>query len=309
MPSWFLDAGRDLTSGLPHTYNPSLVFASIVIACVAGYAALSAAGRIATTKKRTAKFWWLLSGAFTMGLGVWTMHFIGMLAFKLPVQVTYDVPITLLSMVPALLASGFMLWLISRSAIKTSSLVIGGALMGAGIGAMHYAGMAAMQMDAVMLFDPVLLAVSVMVAVVLAIAALYTGLLVTTKGGTALFNWPKFAGALFMGCAVAGMHYTGMAAAHFFPGDGAPIIHTGLAPQYLGGWASMASLFIAGLTIFMTLVDSRLEAAGQAVQLLQEVAVSANQADTIDVALQTAINQVCAFTGWPLGHAYLRVGE
>jgi hypothetical protein len=68
----------------------------------------------------------------------------------------------------------------------------------------------------------------------------------------------------------------------------------------------MASLFIAGLTIFMTLVDSRLEAAGQAVQLLQEVAVSANQADTIDIALQTAINQVCSFTGWPLGHAYLR---
>ena len=82
-----------------------------------------------------------------------------------------------------------------------------------------------------------------------------------------------------------------------------------MAPQYLGGLTSIASLLIAGLTIFMTLVDSRLEAADQAVHLLQEVAVSANQADTIDIALQSAIGEVCAFTGWPLGHAYLRDGE
>ncbi len=311
MLPWFLDARRDFASELTHTYDPSLICASVIIACLAGYAALSAAGRIATTKKRTARFWWLMSGAFTMGVGVWTMHFIGMLAFRLPVPVTYDVQITLLSTVPAILASGFILWLISRSTINTSRLVIGGTLMGAGIGAMHYIGMAAMRMDAMMLFDPVLLGVSILVAVALAIIAAYAGSLVTSKGGTALFNWPKLGGALFMGCAVAGMHYTGMAAAHFFPGDGVPMTDSGagLAPQYLGAWTSVASLFIAGLTIFMTLVDSRLEAADQAVHLLQEVAVSANQADTVDTALQTAIDQVCAFTGWPLGHAYLRDGD
>ena len=87
--------------------------------------------------------------------------------------------------------------------------------MGAGIGAMHYIGMAAMRMAAMMLIDPVLFAISILVAVALATIAAYAGSLATSKGGTAFFNWPKFGGALLMGCAVAGMHYTGMAAAHF----------------------------------------------------------------------------------------------
>jgi diguanylate cyclase len=81
MQSWFLDGSRDLTGALPSAYDPFLVTTSVVIACLAGYAALSIAGRIAATERATTKTWWLIGGAYTMGTGVWTMHFIAMLAF------------------------------------------------------------------------------------------------------------------------------------------------------------------------------------------------------------------------------------
>jgi adenylate cyclase len=267
MQSWFLNSSTDLTGALPSAYDPILVIASILVACLAGYAALSIAGRIAITEKRTATFWWLIGGAYTMGTGVWTMHFIAMLAFKLPIPVRYDFLITLLSTLPAILASGLMLSLISRTTVERTRLVFGGTFMGAGIGAMHYTGMAAMRMDALMLFDPVLLALSVVVAVVLSVAALYTNLLARIKGGATLFNWARLGAALFMGCAVSGMHYTGMAAAYFFPGDAVNVVDAGLGPMVLGGWAGMASVFITGLAIIMTLVDRRLEEAARSERL------------------------------------------
>jgi NO-binding membrane sensor protein with MHYT domain len=305
MTPWFLDAARDLTTALHHTHDPKLVLASVIIACIASYGALSTAGRIATTGKRG----WLLCGALAMGAGVWTMHFIAMLAFKLPVQVTYDFTLTFLSTIPAILASGLMLSLISRPHVEFWRLVIGGTLMGAGIGIMHYAGMAAMRMDALMLFDPAIFGVSVLVAVVLAIAALYISSSVRKQGGTPLLNWRKLAGALFMGCAVAGMHYTGMSAAHFFPGAGAQISHTGLDPQVIGTLAGVYTLLITGLMIFMALVDSRFEKADQTHRFLQEVSSAVSQSKTANAALQTAIHQVCLHAHWPVGHAYLIDGE
>src|SRR3989442_12572968 len=116
-----------------------------------------------------------------MGIGVWAMHFIGMLALRLPVRVHYDVAITLVSVAPAVLASAIMLHVISQARISAGKLILGGTLMGAGIGVMHYTGMAAMRMDAVMRYDPVLFVVSVIVAVVLAITALYTKFLASSR--------------------------------------------------------------------------------------------------------------------------------
>jgi NO-binding membrane sensor protein with MHYT domain len=275
MQSWFLNSSTDLTGALPSAYDPILVSASVAIACLAGYAALSIAGRIAATERTTTKAWWLIGGAHTMGTGVWTMHFIAMLAFKLPIPVKYDFIITLLSTLPAILASGLMLSLISRTTVERTRLVFGGTFMGAGIGAMHYTGMAAMRMDALMLFDPVLLALSVVVAVVLSVAALYTNLLARMKGGATLFNWARLGAALFMGCAVSGMHYTGMAAAYFFPGDAVNVVDAGLGPMVLGGWAGMASVFITGLAIIMTLVDRRLEEAARSERLSHSLLLQA----------------------------------
>jgi signal transduction histidine kinase/CheY-like chemotaxis protein len=202
-----------------------------------------------------------------MGIGVWSMHFIGMLAFRLPVQVNYDIPMTLLSMLPAIVASGIMLHVISQAQIGLRKLLLGGTFMGAGIGVMHYTGMAAMRMDAVMFYDPTLFVVSVMVAVVLATTALYTRFLASSTYVRSHSHWIKFAAALVMGSAVAGMHYTGMAAAYFFPGNGAQATAAGLEPTLLGAWVSLATVLITGLAIFITVVDSRLEAAAHSERL------------------------------------------
>src|SRR5947209_9293821 len=203
----FLDGTIDSGLALAATYDPVLVTLSVVIASLAAYAVLGLAERTSAADRPLAKRSWLAAGAVTMGIGVWAMHFIGMLAFRLPVKVNYDVWITLVSVAPAVLASGIMLHVISQARISPGRLVLGGTLMGAGIGVMHYTGMAAMRMNGVMRHDPVLFGVSVIVAVVLATTALYTKFLASRRHGRAHRHWmTKLAAALVMGSAVAGMH-------------------------------------------------------------------------------------------------------
>ncbi len=187
----FLDGSKDLGTALPGTYNWMLVALSVMIASLAAYAALGDAGRISDSETPAAKHLWLAIGAVAMGVGVWAMHFIGMLAFTLPVEVRYDVLITVVSMVPAILASGIVLHLISEERIGAWRLILGGILMGAGIGVMHYTGMAAMRMDALMAYDPVLFMVSILVAVALSITALYTKFLATSHTQS-LVHWTKW---------------------------------------------------------------------------------------------------------------------
>ena len=264
----FLDGTIDSGLALAATYDPVLVTLSVIIASLAAYAVLGLAERTSAADRPLAKRSWLAAGAVTMGIGVWAMHFIGMLAFRLPVRVNYDVWITLVSVAPAVLASGIMLHVISQARISAGKLIVGGALMGAGIGVMHYTGMAAMRMDAVMRYDPLLFVVSVVVAVVLATTALYTKFL-ASRGQRSVHRrwWTKLGASLVMGCAVAGMHYTGMAASYVFPGDGSQPIDAGLDPTFLGAWVSVATVLIIGLAIFVTVVDSRLEAAAQSERL------------------------------------------
>jgi two-component system, sensor histidine kinase and response regulator len=263
----FLDGSVDPGSALAGTYEPTLVALSVVVATLAAYAVLGLAERISAADRPFAKRSWLAAGAVTMGIGVWAMHFLGMLAFRLPVTVSYDVWVTLVSVAPAVLASGIMLHVISQARISPGRLVLGGTLMGAGIGVMHYTGMAAMRMNAVMRYDPVLFVVSVIVAVVLAITALYTKFLASGRPGGVHRWWTKLGAAAVMGFAVAGMHYTGMAAAHVFPSPSAGPIGAGLDPTFLGAWVSVATVLITGLAIFVTVVDSRLEAAAHSERL------------------------------------------
>ena len=258
----FLDGTLDPRSAFVGTYEPTLVILSIIVAALAAYAALGLAERISAADKPLAKRSWLAVGAVTMGVGVWAMHFLGMLAFRVPVRVNYDVWVTLASVVPAVVASGIMLHVISQPRISPGRLVLGGGLMGAGIGVMHYTGMAAMRMNAVMRYDPVLFGVSVIVAVVLATAALYTKFLASGRSGSGHRHWwIKLGAAFVMGCAVAGMHYTGMAASYVFPGVSSEPVAVGLDPTFLAAWVSVATVLITGLAIFVTIVDSRLEAA------------------------------------------------
>jgi NO-binding membrane sensor protein with MHYT domain/nitrogen-specific signal transduction histidine kinase/CheY-like chemotaxis protein len=206
----------DPAKAIPGTYNYGLVLLSYLVAALGSYAFLQFATRIAELRDAGLRFSWLAIGAFAMGSGIWAMHFIGMLAHILPIPVSYDPGITALSIVPAILAAGIALHVVARPVVTTSRLLVGGTLMGAGIGAMHYTGMAAMQLNALVRYDPLLFGASVVVAVALAILALqvraWIGKMRMTRSGVI----PEVVGALILGLAVTAMHYTAMASTYCF---------------------------------------------------------------------------------------------
>ena len=195
-------------------YNYVLVALSIIIAVLASTLAFALADEARRLKGKQRQIV-LFTGSIALGTGIWAMHFIGMLAFMLCTPVSYLTSITLLSILPSLFASWVALTLIARDKLKTLPLLLGGVLMGAGIGAMHYSGMAAMTLAAQLRYSPSIFALSIFVAVLLSILALYV------RFGVAKLQF-KFAAwqlnilaGLVMGLAITAMHYTGMAAARF----------------------------------------------------------------------------------------------
>ncbi|MFC4932403.1 MHYT domain-containing protein [Massilia sp. GCM10023247] len=199
-------------------YDPKLVMLSILMAIFASWMGLQIAGQARQQTRLRTLF--LLTGSVALGAGVWSMHFIGMLAFNLCTKVDYDPMITILSSLPSIGASFVALNLIARERIGADALLLGGVLVGAGIGAMHYAGMAGMRMSLDLLYDPLTFGLSIVVAVVLATLALWVrfGL---TRFSSMSEGRRLLLAASVMGCAIAGMHYTGMAAARFVGSVGA----------------------------------------------------------------------------------------
>ena len=187
------------------TYDPYLVALSILVAGFASYAALDLGGRVAPAQGPTRRIW-LSAAALIMGGGIWSMHFVAMLAFQLPTPVSYDVGLTVLSLVLAILGTGGSFYVISRPGAWRPRLVLSGIFMGFGILAMHYTGMAAMRGPVQLSYDPLWVALSVIVAIGAATAALWLAFGTTDPG-------QKLAAAIVMGLAISGMHYTGMRAA------------------------------------------------------------------------------------------------
>lgn len=192
------------------TYDLRLVGLSILIAVLASYTALDLAGRV-TASKGWARLAWLFGGAIVMGIGIWAMYFVAMLAFSLPIPIAYDMLTVLLSMLPAIIASGSALLLASRRFLSMGQLLIGGILMGIGIASMHYIGMNAIQIEATIEYNPLLFGLSVAIAICASIAALWIAFQLGTQS-SATVEWSKIVSAIVMGGAIAGMHYTGMAA-------------------------------------------------------------------------------------------------
>jgi PAS domain S-box-containing protein len=202
---------------LDQTFNYNLVVLSVLIATIGAYVAIEIALRVRAAIRRRRLFW-IYGGALAMALGIWSMHFVGMLALHLPVPVWYDAPLVSLSFVAALIGCVIAFAIFSRAAVGSSLLVLASIFMGLAIAGMHYTGMAAMRMNSHVLYDPLIFAASVGVAIVVSFAALalIRNLLATSSEPRA---WLKKSGAaLLMGFAVAGMHYTGMAAAFFTHG-------------------------------------------------------------------------------------------
>src|SRR3954451_3756148 len=187
------------------TYDPYLVALSILVACFASYTALDLSGRVPPAQGRTHRIW-LAAAALIMGGGIWSMHFVAMLAFVLPMPMSYDVGLTVLSLVLAILAASGSFYVISRPGVSRPGLVLSGVFMGIAIFGMHYTGMAAMRGPVELSYDPLWFALSVIIAIGAATAALWLAFRTTDPG-------QKLAAAIIMGVAISGMHYTGMRAA------------------------------------------------------------------------------------------------
>jgi len=248
------------------SHDYALVALSVLIAMFASYAALDLAGRVTAAGGWT-RAAWLLGGAGAMGTGIWSMHYIGMLAFILPIPVAYHWPTVLLSLFAAILASVIALYVVSRQKMGASRAVAGSVLMGAGIASMHYIGMAAMRLPAICQFNSFLVVLSVMLAVLISLAALWiTFHFRDEKTG---IGWEKLAGAVVMGAAIPVMHYTGMAAASFtLAGMPADLSHA-VSISTLGTAGIAAVTFIVlGLAMLTSWVDRRF--AAQTLELQEE---------------------------------------
>ena len=185
--------GRDLSLALSTSYDTRLVVLSIAIASLASYAALSVAVRIRAADSGNKRRIWLLAGSLTMGGGVWAMHFIAMLALKLPIAVSYDLFITIVSTLPAIFASYIMLEVISRPKIGNLTFFVS-VVMGGGIGAMHYIGMAAMQgvtRQLIMMFEPKLVVLSALIGLILTGVSLAIDIYVDRKSKGQIALWGK----------------------------------------------------------------------------------------------------------------------
>ncbi len=248
---------------LPHAYSPLLVLVSIAIAVLASYAALDLAGRTSAYEGRL-RFVWTGAGAFAMGLGIWSMHYVGMLALTLPVRVLYDLPTVLLSLLAAVLASAVALLFVSRSALKPWPVFASSLAMGAGISAMHYIGMAAMRLPADCRYDLRIVAASILVAVVVSVVALL--LAFRLRQTERELSPSKIASSIVMGFAIASMHYTGMAAVSFVPAPLTDNISRSIEVTSLGafGIAIVSSVVLAVVTI-TSVLDRKFSA--QAAQL------------------------------------------
>jgi two-component system, sensor histidine kinase and response regulator len=220
------------------SYNYLLVALSVLIAILASYAALDLAGRV-TSAQGKARLLWLNGGAMAMGFGIWSMHYIGMLAFRLPIPVQYDWPTVLLSLVAAIVASGIALFVVSRHKMGVIRAVLGSVFMGNGIAIMHYTGMAAMRLAAMCSYSATLVTLSVILAIVISFVALW--LTFYSREETTAWSWRKICCALVMGAAIPVMHYTGMAAASF---TSSPSVHGNRSHAI-----SVSSLSVAGVTV------------------------------------------------------------
>src|ERR1700719_2587851 len=248
------------------SYNYALVALSVLIAMFASFAALDFAGRVTAAGGWTRAVW-LLGGAGAMGTGIWSMHYIGMLAFILPIPVAYHWPTVLLSLLAAILASVVALGVVSRQKMGAFRALAGSVLMGAGISSMHYIGMAAMRLSAICQFNSFLVVLSVVFAVLISLAALWiTFHFRDEKTG---IGREKLAGAVVMGAANPVMHYTGMAAARFMPSGMPADLSHAVSISTLGAAGIAAATFIVlGLVLLTSSVDRRF--AAQILELQQE---------------------------------------
>jgi PAS domain S-box-containing protein len=295
----------DLLTGI---YDYRLVALSVLISTLASFAALDLGGRV-TASRGPIRSIWLMGGAAAMGVGIWSMHYIGMLAYSLPVPIFYHWPTVLLSLLAAILASAVALFVVSRNEMGPLRIGMGGLLMGSGIATMHYVGMDAMRLPATCHYSVGLVALSVVLAIVISLVALW--LTFHLRAQTNFMSWQKLASATLMGAAIPVMHYTGMAAATFRFTAVPPDLTHSVRVSSIGivgiGAVTFMTLSIAILT---SLVDRRFSA--QSLELQQSAQRHRQLVDSAKVILWRAGLDGAGFTyvnqeaedllGYPMEH-------
>jgi NO-binding membrane sensor protein with MHYT domain/signal transduction histidine kinase len=278
------------------TYNPLLVALSVVVAMVVAYTALKLAARVAEADtERSSGRAWLIGGAIAMGTGIWSMHFIGMLAFSVQTPLRYDIARTLASLAIAMVTSGFALSIASRPKLGIRRLIFGAIFMGAGICAMHYSGMAAITIVPMIRYTPWLVAASIVIAVTASFAALWLAFSLRS-GDTRHLSLARAGAAVVMGLAISGMHYTAMAAAKF-----------GIGSYCLGGAAfdngwlaitiGLGALGILAITLVTAVYDAHLGS---------RIRQDAKRLEQVNVALQhgknllTLATRAAGISSWEL---------
>jgi diguanylate cyclase len=238
------------------SYNPWLVCLSVLVAVLVSHTALSLSSKVASAT-RTGRLGWLAGGAFVMGGGIWSMHFIGMLAFTLPIPLSYDVMATARSLVIAIAASAFALYIASGSKLGTTKLTWSALLLGAGISAMHYSGMSAIQITPMITYEPELVVVSVVIAIAASFGALWL-FFKLRRGRSRFMRYARIGAALIMGAAISGMHYVGMAASKFAP-DSYCTGTGGLNNGWLAVTVALLALTLLSTTSILLMYEAYLE--------------------------------------------------
>lgn len=231
------------------SYDLTLVFASYCVAVIAAYTAIYFGTKLFSIQGSARKFW-LGAGAVCLGSGIWSMHFVGMSAYTMPgdMVMSFSLPLTVASWVPAVAASALALLVITRESVGIRGIASSAVIMGAGICAMHYGGMYAMQMQPAIVYDQLIVAISALIAVVASGAALVICRQVRVVPARYALAVKTLA-ALIMGAAICGMHYTGMAAASY-PMDASMASSNALS----GGWMGAPTAIVASVFLLLALV-------------------------------------------------------
>ncbi|HST07232.1 MAG TPA: MHYT domain-containing protein [Gemmatimonadaceae bacterium] len=199
------------------SYSLGLVFLSVLVATLGAYVAVEIAQRVRATEGRR-RIFWTYGGAFAMGLGIWSMHFVGMLALHLREPTWYDGLLLFASAIPAVVGCAIAFAIFNRTAVNRWLIAIASVFMGLAIAGMHYTGMAAIRMSSSLSYDPLLVGASVAIAILVSLVALNVTRGLVNRAGEKRVWLKKAAAAVILGSAVYAMHYTGMAAANFTPG-------------------------------------------------------------------------------------------
>ncbi len=228
------------------TYNYFLVALSYFVSVFGSYTGLQLVRAIRNSSGK-AVYGWIVAAAFALGGGaIWTMHFIGMIAYQTHMEVAYDPFLTFVSLILAVTVVGSGIFALSKKQDSILVLIVAGIITGLGVATMHYTGMEAMVMAADMTYDSTLFNISIVIALVAATAALW--LAFNTESG-----WQMFGASIVMGIAVCGMHYTGMAAMEMTPNGKEVDIASSIEPLTLGLFIFCFTMLILVLSLIVTL--------------------------------------------------------